>query len=192
MRLAILDHGHGLGSKALFVMIRLFSGHPVLDVIKLVRYRTDFYGAPMGAVTQEAMRASSAWSVADRELMAAVVAKTNQCEFCVRAHVATATAAYGDDASVRAAMADDFAAIEEPLRTTLRLLQEMTRTHAVAVSSVRAALAAGATREQLRDAFAVAFAFGTVTRLADAFAFDLASPAAFAAGAKYLLSRGYG
>jgi hypothetical protein len=44
MRLAILDNGHGFGTKALFVLIRAISRQPVLDVIKLVKYRADFYG----------------------------------------------------------------------------------------------------------------------------------------------------
>ena len=42
MRLAILDSGHGLGTKALFALIRAASRQPVLDVIKLVKYRADF------------------------------------------------------------------------------------------------------------------------------------------------------
>ena len=90
MRLRILDSGHGFGTKALFALIRTVSRQPVLDVIKLVKYRADFYGRPMGAVTQDAMRGPSTWSVGDRELMAAFVAKTNQCEFCAKAHSAVA------------------------------------------------------------------------------------------------------
>jgi hypothetical protein len=35
----------------------------------------------MGDVFQEVMRGPSAWSVADRELMAAFVSKTNACVF---------------------------------------------------------------------------------------------------------------
>ena len=56
MRLAILDRGHSLGTKILFLLIRAASHQPVLDVIKLVKYRSDFYGKPMQGVTQEAMR----------------------------------------------------------------------------------------------------------------------------------------
>jgi hypothetical protein len=58
MRLAILDSGHGFGMKVLFALIRVVSRQPALDVIKLVKYRADFYGRPMQAVTHEAMRAS--------------------------------------------------------------------------------------------------------------------------------------
>ena len=81
MRLAILNSGHSFGTKALFAFIRLASRQPVLDIIKLVKYRPDFYGKPMQRVTHEAMRGPSAWSVGDRELMAALVSKMNACEF---------------------------------------------------------------------------------------------------------------
>jgi len=80
MRLRILDSGHSFGTKALFALIRTVSRQPVLDVVKLVKYRADFYGGPMQSVTHEAMRGPSTWSVGDRELMAAFVAQTNQCE----------------------------------------------------------------------------------------------------------------
>jgi uncharacterized peroxidase-related enzyme len=192
MRLAILDSGHSLGTKALFALIRAASRQPVLDVIKLVRYRPDFYGTPMGAVTQEAMRGPSAWSVGDRELMAAVVAKTNACEWCTRAHSAVARGAYRDAAKVTAVLADlDTAPIEEPLRATLRMLGKLTREHAVNEDDMRAVLAAGVTREQIEDALAVCFAFNTVGRLADAFGFFQPGPEAFESGARYLLARGY-
>src|ERR1700761_5627130 len=102
MRLRILDSGHDFGTKMLFALIRAVSRQPVLDVIKLVKYRADFYGDPMGKVTQEAMRGPSDWSVADRELMAAFVANTNQCEFCIKAHSAVAQQAYGDGKAVSA------------------------------------------------------------------------------------------
>src|SRR5229473_7826679 len=106
MRLQILDSGHGFGTKAFFALIRTVSRQPVLDVIKLVKYRADFYGGPMQGVTHEAMRGPSTWSVGDRELMAAFVAKTNQCEFCTKAHTAVASGAYRDGAKVSAVLSD--------------------------------------------------------------------------------------
>src|SRR6202035_3818279 len=106
MRLAILDSGHGFGTKALFALIRTVSRQPVLDVIKRVNYRADFYGGPMQGVTHEAMRGPSAWSVGDRELMAAVVAQTNRCEWCMKAHAAVAEGAYRDGAKVAAVLSD--------------------------------------------------------------------------------------
>lgn len=81
MRLTVLDSGHTLGKKALFVMIRALSGHRAPDVVKTLTYRPEFFGRAMNVVFQEVMRGSSEWSIADRELMATYVSKTNECEF---------------------------------------------------------------------------------------------------------------
>ena len=192
MRLRILDTGHGFGTKALFALIRTVSRQPVLDVIKLVKYRADFYGEPMSKVTHEVMRGPSAWSVGERELMAAFVAKTNQCEFCTKAHSAVAQRAYGDGKKVSALLSDlGTTVIDEPLRATLLMLDKLTREHTVDVDDIRAVLAAGASRQQIEDALAVCFSFNVIGRLADAFAFFVPGPEAFEAGAKYLLARGY-
>ena len=190
MRLVILDRGHSFGTKALFTLIRIFSRQPVLDVIKLVKYRPDFCGAQ--EMTHEAMRGPSAWSVGDRELMAAFVAKKNQCEWCTMAHAAVAKKAYNDDARVAAVLSDlETAPIEEPLRATLRMLRKLTCEHAVTVEDMCAVLSSGVSREQIRDALAVSFAFNITARLANAFGFALPSREAFDAGAQYLLTRGY-
>lgn len=191
MRLRVLDNGHSFGTKALFALIRTMSRQPVLDIVKLVKYRADFYGGPMQKVTQEAMRGPSAWSVGDRELMAAFVAKTNQCEFCVKTHAAVARRAYGDGKAASALSDFDAAALGKPLRATLVMLGKLTREHEVDADDMRALLAAGASREQIEDALAVCFSFNVITRLADAFEFSVPGPEAFEAGAKYLLARGY-
>jgi uncharacterized peroxidase-related enzyme len=154
--------------------------------------RADFYGAPMKLLVHEAMRGPSAWSVGDRELMAAFVSKVNECEFCTKAHAAVAERAYRDGAKVSAVLSNlETASIEEPLPATLRMLGKLTREHAVDADDMRAVLAAGASREQIEDALAVCFAFNTVNRLADAFGFFVPGPQAFEAGAKFLLARGY-
>jgi len=146
----------------------------------------------MQRVTHEAMRGPSAWSVGDRELMAAVVAKTNECEWCTKAHIAVAERAYRNEAKVSAVLSDiETAAIEEPLRATLRMLHKLTRAHAVDAEDMRAVRAAGVSREQIEDALAVSFSFNTIGRLADAFGLFVPGPKAFEAGAKYLLARGY-
>ena len=192
MRLAILDRGHSIGMKAVFALIRMVSRQPVLDVIKLVKYRPDFYGGPMSDVTQEAMRGPSAWSIGDRELMAAFIARTNQCEFCIKAHSAVAQRAYGDAKSVSAALSNLATAdLSEPLRATLLMLGKLTREHTVSDDDMRAVLAAGASRQQIDDALAVCFCFNVIGRLADAFGFFVPGPEAFEAGAKYLVARGY-
>jgi len=192
MRLKILNNGYKFGTKMLFAFIHLVSRQPVPDAARLVFYRPDFYGAPMGALTHLAMRGPSAWSVGDRELMAAFVSKMNVCAFCVGAHTATAAMAYQDEAKVQAVLSDlETAPIEEPLRATLRLLGKLTREHAVNADDMLAVLSAGVSHEQIEDALAVCFAFNTTNRLADAFGFFVPGHKGFEAGAKFLLRRGY-
>jgi uncharacterized peroxidase-related enzyme len=192
MRLKVLNSGYSLGRKALFALIHVASRQPLPDAAKLVFYRADFYGGNMKELTHEAMRGPSAWSVGDRELMAAFVSKTNECAFCIGAHTATAVGAYHDEARVASVLSDlETAAIEEPLRATLRLLQKLTREHAVDATDMRRLLAAGVSRKQIEESLAVAFAFNTTNRLADAFGFAMPGPNGFESGAKFLLARGY-
>jgi alkylhydroperoxidase family enzyme len=138
------------------------------------------------------MRGPSAWSVGDRELMAAFVSKVNETQFCIAAHSATSGLWYGDDAKVVATLADlETAPIDEPLRATLRMLGKLTRTHNIEPDDVRAVLAEGVSRQQIEDALAVCLAFNITDRLAEAFDFSVASSAAMKAGAQHLLKRGY-
>jgi uncharacterized peroxidase-related enzyme len=192
MRLGILDSGYGPGTRLLFAFVHAVSRRPMPDAARLGFYRPDFSGKRMRELTHEAMRGPSAWSVGDRELMAAVVSAANQCAFCRAAHSATAARARGSQAVVAAVLDDlDGAPIEDPLRATLRLLRKLTVEHAVSPSDMGAVLAAGASRQQVEDALAVCFAFNTTNRLADAFGFSMLDAEGFDAGARYLLDRGY-
>ncbi len=192
MRLEILNSGYSLRTKALFALIRAVSRQPVPDAARLVFYRPEFYGAPSKELTHEAMRGPSAWSVGDRELMAAYISKVNENAFCIGAHTATAAGAYRDRAKVDAVLSDlETAPIDERLRATLRMLGKLTREHAVDADDMRGVLAAGVSREQVEDALAVGFAFNTTNRLADAFGFFVPGPKGFESGARFLLMRGY-
>jgi uncharacterized peroxidase-related enzyme len=192
MRLDVLNRGYGPGAKLLFALIRLFSRHPVPDAAKLVFYRAEYYGSRAKEFTHEAMRGPSAWSVGDRELMAAFVSHANESAFCIGAHSATAEQAYQDRPKVAAALADlESAPVDEGLRATLGMLGKLTREGSVSAEDMRQVLSTGVTRQQVEDALAVCTAFNTTNRLADAFGFEVLSPEDFQAGAKYLLKRGY-
>jgi uncharacterized peroxidase-related enzyme len=192
MRLDVLNRGYRPGTKLLFALIQLFSRQPVPDAAKLVFYRPDFYGSRAKEFTHEAMRGPSAWSVGDRELMAAYVSTVSESAFCIAAHTATARQAYQDGPKVAAVLADlESAPIEDGLRATLWMLGKLTREGKLGAGDMREVLSAGVSRQQVEDALAVCAAFNTTGRLADAFGFDVLSPEGFEAGAKYLLKRGY-
>jgi hypothetical protein len=103
-----------------------------------------------------------------------------------------AVRAYGDEPKVAAVLSDlEAAPISEPLRATLRMLGKLTREQTVGADDMRSVLAAGVPPQQIEDALAVCFAFNTINRLAETFAFAVPGPKAFEAGAKFLLTHGY-
>lgn len=192
MRPEVLERGYSLGTRLLFRVARLMTGHPVPDAARITFYRPDFYGEHAKRLTQEAMRGPSPWSVGDRELMAAYVSRVNDAPFCIGAHTATAAAAYGDRARVDAVLADlDSAPVDERLRATLRMLGRLSVQGSLDAEDIRGVLATGVSARQIEDALAVGFVFNTTDRLANAFAFELLDRKGFDAGAKYLLRRGY-
>jgi alkylhydroperoxidase family enzyme len=100
--------------------------------------------------------------------------------------------AYEDAKRVEAVLADlDTAPIDDKLRATLRMLRKLTKEHAVTADDMRTVLAAGVTRKQIEEALAVCFAFNVIDRLADTFEFCIPDAAAFEAGARMLMKRGY-
>ena len=125
-------------------------------------------------------------------MMAAFVSRVNACEFCIKAHTAVARRAYGEGTKVAAVLSDlEAAPVSESLRATLRMLGKLTREQTVGADDMRSVLAAGVSPQQIEDALAVCFAFNTINRLAETFAFSVPGPNAFEAGAKFLLAHGY-
>ena len=81
MRLWRVHQGHtALRDKALLAVMRLVQGHAP-GVVRTLLYRKEFFGRPFSALTQQVMRGPSEWSVAEREMFAAVVSRFNQCVF---------------------------------------------------------------------------------------------------------------
>jgi hypothetical protein len=81
MRLQVVERGHRLPQKLIIAMIRLTSGMRVVDIIRTIFYRPEFFGRPISAWTQAVMRGPSPWNVWERELFAAFVSNLNKCRF---------------------------------------------------------------------------------------------------------------
>jgi alkylhydroperoxidase family enzyme len=81
MRLPKVAHGHTLPQKLKLGMIRVLSGFRAPDVVRTLMYRRAFFGEPHGALTHAVMRGPSEWTVGERELMATLVSRVNQCPF---------------------------------------------------------------------------------------------------------------
>lgn len=192
MRLREIDRGDGFFNRLLIGVISLVSGMRLPDAARVAFYHKDFFGSPMGAWIHAAMRGPSAWSVGDRELMAAVVAKWNSSDFCIGAHGAVAAKAI-DRSLVDAALADyRTAAISEGLKATLEFLEVMTlRPAELTAGSAAAVLEAGVSAAALQDAIAVCAAFNIVTRYANTLDFVVPTANEFDRAATMLLKRGY-
>jgi hypothetical protein len=81
MRLARLEHHHGLKEKLILGMIRVLQKRRAPDILRTLFYRPEFLGRPISRWTQAVMRGPSDWSVAERELFAAFTSRLNQCVF---------------------------------------------------------------------------------------------------------------
>lgn len=193
MRLPEIDRGDSFGHRLLIGFISLVARMRLPDAARVAFYHRAFIAAPMGAWTQAAMRGPSVWSVGERELMAAMVAKWNSCAFCVGAHGAVAAKTM-ERPLVDAVLADYRAApISPALQAALAFLEVMTlRPLELSAENARAALRAGVTAAALQDAIAVATVFNIITRYADALGFAMPSRAEFDRAAGMLLKRGYG
>lgn len=192
MRLREVERGDSVRSKALIRIISLALGARLPDAARVAFYHKGFVGSALGAWTQEAMRGPSEWSVAERELMAAMVATWNSCPFCIGAH--RSIAVLGMDQAVAEACLADYhtAPISEQLRATLAFLETMTaRPDELTAADARKTMAAGVTRQQLTDAVAVASVFNIITRYANALGFAIPTEAEYAKSATMMLKRGY-
>lgn len=192
MRLPEIDHGDGFASGLLIGFISIVLGMRLPDAARVAFYHKDFFSTPMGAWTQATMRGPSPWSVGERELMAAMVAKWNSSAFCVGAH--GAVAAKTMERLLVDAVLTDFrsAPISEALKAALAFLEIMTlRPMELSAEHATAAFRSGVTAKALQDAIAVATVFNIIARYADALDFAIPSAKEFDRAASMLLKRGY-
>jgi uncharacterized peroxidase-related enzyme len=192
MRLPEIECGDGLINRWLISFISMVSGMRLPDAARVAFYHKDFFGVPMAAWTQATMRGPSTWSVAERELMACMVAKWNACPFCVGAH--GAVAAKGLQRPLVDQAIADFrtAPISEQLKAALAFLEVMTQHPGdLTADHAKAALGAGVSPEALMDAIAVGTLFSIITRYANALDFAMPTSEEFERAAKMLLKRGY-
>jgi uncharacterized peroxidase-related enzyme len=192
MRLREVERGDGVARRLLIGFISVVSRMRLPDAARVAFYYRDF-GRPLGAWTQAAMRGPSTWTIGERELMAAMVAKWNSCKFCIGAHRAIATK------QLPTAVVDDTLAefqtapISGALKATLAFLEKVTlRPTDLTREDAQTVFRAGVTREALTDAIAVASVFNIITRYANALDFAIPTTGEFERAASMLLKRGYG
>lgn len=132
-------------------------------------------GASVGAWTRATMSGPSAWSIGERELMAAMVAQWSSCAFCTETRAAAAARHIGR-LPVAAALTDyRTAPIPAGLKTTLAFLEIMTlRPKQLTDEHTDAVLASGISIETLIDAIEIGVVFKLISRYANALDFAIA------------------
>lgn len=81
MRLKRVESGHRLLQLLTLKLISLLGRQRAPDVLRVMLYRPEYFGAEFARQLHGAMRGPSEWSVGERELMAAVVSRENRCRF---------------------------------------------------------------------------------------------------------------
>jgi len=125
--------------------------------------------APLMEFHDIVLRKSSPLSVAQRELIAALVSILNACDFCFGAHVAIAES-FGVDPSVfDELLADiDSANIEESLKPLLSYVKKLTLSPSKIVDAdAQAVFDAGWSEQALHDAITVCALFNFMNRIVD-------------------------
>lgn len=125
--------------------------------------------APLMEFHDIVLRKSSPLSVAQRELIAALVSVLNACDFCFGAHVAIAES-FGVDPSVfDELLADiDSANIEESLKPLLSYVKKLTLSPSKIVDAdAQAVFDAGWSEQALHDAITVCALFNFMNRIVD-------------------------
>jgi uncharacterized peroxidase-related enzyme len=192
MRLPEVERGDGPFWPFLIRLISLMSGMRLPDAARAVFYHKAFFGDPMSLWTHAAMRGKSAWTVGERELIAAMTAKWNACPFCVGAHSAIAAQVMGKPLVQTALDNVGQADLSTKLQATLTFLKTLTQTpDNLTAEQSRLVLEEGVSPEALEDAIAVSVLFNITARCADTLKYEMLDDNSFDRAAKRMLVQGY-
>lgn len=191
MRLKEVERGDTFFNRMLIPFISFVSGMRLPDAARAVFFHEDFFGAPMSAWTQGAMRGESSWSIGERELIAALTAQWNSCLFCIAAHSSIASKVLGKT-FVERTMENDLTDLSEKMRAVLPFLEKLTnRPDQLSSYDLRTLLQKGLQLREVEDAVAVCVLFNITTRCADALRYQMLDDKGFDKAAGMILERGY-
>jgi uncharacterized peroxidase-related enzyme len=151
---------------------------------------------PLGQLAEALLRGPNSLTVGERELIATVVSRANECGFCAARHGAVAAAALeGGEALVERAIADPAGAdLSDKVKALLRIALAVREDgHNVTDELVALAREAGTTDVEIHDTVLIAAAFCMFNRYVDGLGtVTPTDPAVHATAARRLLDGGYG
>jgi uncharacterized peroxidase-related enzyme len=191
IRLEKVRTGQSIKHKVMLKMAPLVVGAKAPDLMYVLFYRPEFFGLPVGVLSDSIMRKGSEWSVGERELFAAFVSGKNECRFCETAHTAVASRALGKDA-VDAALRGERGAVSSKALGMLPFIEKLTLTpEAVEPRDLEPLRGAGISDDAIADAIYVCFLFSTFNRLVFALGCEVMDAKQLDKVSKMLLEKGY-
>jgi uncharacterized peroxidase-related enzyme len=173
VRLQVLERGHRLPARLFIRVAELVTRQRMDNVVLTVLHRPEFWGRPFGELLPAVMRGPSYWTPGEREYLAALVSRANECPFCLRAHTETTRIESGGGLSP-----DAPSAIRPELAAVVPLLERLTADpDSVGPEDMAAVRAAGVPDDAIVDALHVCFVFNSVNRMANAFGWSWDSDA---------------
>lgn len=165
MRLQILESGHKLPARLFIRLSELLLRQRMDNVALTAMHRPDFWGRPFFTLGTQVLRGPSYWTAGEREYMAMLVSRFNDCPFCERVHTETTRIEARLEVSV-----EDPSVLRPELAAVIPLLEKLTKDpKSYGPTDVNAAREAGVPDEAIIEALHVGFLFNTVNRMANAF-----------------------
>jgi uncharacterized peroxidase-related enzyme len=192
IRLERVREGHALKQKIMLKVGGFVMGVPPPDMLRVLFYRPDFWGRPVGLLTDNVLRGSSSWTVGERELFAAWVSLKNKCRFCSQAHSAVAAQALGPEL-VKLVMSDgEESDLGPKAKAMLPFLEKLAlEPDEVKLDDLEHLRAEGIDDDSILDAIYIVMLFCMYNRVADALGCEEMAPKQLEKTAKMLLSKGY-
>ena len=165
MRLTVLEHGHRRPARLFIRLAERISRHRMDAVVLTALHRPEFFGRPFTDLVSAVLRGPSFWTAGEREYMAMVVSRLNDCPYCLRAHTETTRLESRGEVDP-----DDPSRMRPELAAVLRLLEKVTTApDSVTPADVAPVRSAGVPDDAIVDALHVGLIFDTVNRMANAF-----------------------
>ena len=165
MRLDALQRGHRLPARLFIRLVEAVSRQGMDNVAMTAMHRPEFWGRPFFAMGGAVLRGPSYWTPGEREYMAMVVSRLNECPFCLRVHTETTRIESRGEVDV-----GDSSVIRPELAAVLPLLEKLTTApDTVTPADVASIRAVGVPDDAIVDALHVNLIFNTVNRMANAF-----------------------
>jgi uncharacterized peroxidase-related enzyme len=192
IRLEAVRTGHALKHKLMLGLGRFLIGAQPPDIMRILFHRHEFWGKPVGLLTQAVLRGASEWTVGERELFAALVSARNQCRFCTGAHAAIASRAIGGVDVLEIIEGRGRAALSPKVQAILPFIEKLTlEPDTVSPADVEELRAAGISRDAILDAAYVVMLFCMYNRIVDAIGCEPMEAEQLVHVSKVLLEKGY-